>query len=285
MSPLRADDFFETVEATPPLYLETHTFRSDFALNLLAGKVEGISDLETADITVRLLHSELERYGTSGGNRIEEDDDLELLFRLARAACKRVGIELPRLAFRTFNGFYSFWKKQGMSGSYAARRNYLEDVFHPIEEGIDGLQLRALDESLAEPISPWQRTGWPTVDREISDLRQRFDAARSSQDYAAVGTACVRILEAIGDAAFEPEKHLLPGETVAPPRDKTKDRLGRVVQVELSGSESEEIRGLVNTAITVAHRVKHKATPSRREAGLAADAVILLANLVRRLVT
>lgn len=285
MVPLRADDFFETAEGTPPLYLETHTFRSDFALNLIAGKVEGISDLESADVTVRLLHSELERYGTSGGNRIQQDSDVELLFRLARAACKRLAIEFPRLPFRTFNGFYTFWKKEGMSGSYAARRNYLEDVFHPIEDGIDGLQLRALDENLAEPISPWLRTGWPTVDREISDLRQRFDAARSPQDYAAVGTACVRILEAIGDAAFEPKKHLLPGETVVPPRDKTKDRLGRVVLVALSGSEAEEIRGLVNAAVKVAHRVKHKATPSRREAGMAADAVILVANLVRRLVS
>lgn len=283
MSPLRPDDFFETAEATAPLYLETYTFRSDFALNVLAGKVEGISDLEAADVAVRLLRSELERYGTSGGNRIQHDEDLELLFRIARSACKRVGIEFPKLPFRTFHGFYVFWKKEGMSGSYAARRIYLEDVFHPIEDAIDSLQLRAFDESLAEAISPWQRTGWPTVDKEISDLRLRFDAARSPQDYAAVGIACVRILEAIGDAAFDTKRHLLPSETVAPPRDKTKDRLGRVVQSELSGSEFEEIRSLISAAITVAHRVKHKTTPTRREAGMAADAVILVANLVRRL--
>src|SRR5487761_459565 len=196
MSPLRGDDFFETADGTPPLYLETHTFRSDFALKLLAGKVEGISDLELADTTVRLVHSELESYGTSGGNKVQQDDDLELLIRLVRVACNRVGIEFPRLPFRTFKGFYTFWKKEGMSGSYAARRIYLEEVFHPIEDRIDGLQLRAFNESLAEPISPRQRTDWPSVDREILELRQRFDAARSSQDYAAVGTACVRIIEA-----------------------------------------------------------------------------------------
>jgi hypothetical protein len=33
----------------------------------------------------------------------------------------------------------------------------------------------------------------------------------------------------------------------------------------------------------LAHQVKHRPTPTRREAGIAADAVILLSNMLRRL--
>ena len=46
---------------------------------------------------------------------------------------------------------------------------------------------------------------------------------------------------------------------------------------------NEEVRGLVNKAIELAHRVKHSETPTRRDAGVSADAVILLANILRRL--
>jgi hypothetical protein len=39
---------------------------------------------------------------------------------------------------------------------------------------------------------------------------------------------------------------------------------------------------VANKIIELAHGVKHSATPTRREAGIAADAVILLANILRR---
>lgn len=49
------------------------------------------------------------------------------------------------------------------------------------------------------------------------------------------------------------------------------------------GRESATARRLVRASIEMAQEVKHSDTPTRRDAGLAADAVILLANLLRRL--
>lgn len=37
-----------------------------------------------------------------------------------------------------------------------------------------------------------------------------------------------------------------------------------------------------STAAALAHRVKHSQTATRRDAGINADAVILLANIIRR---
>ncbi len=279
---MRSEDFFETLAPAGGWDLETFQFKRSLAEAVLAGDVTAASDLEMADVVVNLLHAELEGYGTDSKNRIREDRDIELLVRAARMACKRIAIDFTKLPFRNFATFYTYWKKEGMSGSWAARREYLQALFGPIEEAITNLQMRALEDSLLDPVSPLRRTGWSTVDREIQDLRRRFEAARSPQDYAAVGTACIRVLEAVGDAAFDPARHLLPGETSSPPRDRTKDRLGRVVQVELAGADGEQIRGLVNASIVVAHQVKHRATPTRRDAGMAADATIVVANLLRR---
>jgi hypothetical protein len=43
------------------------------------------------------------------------------------------------------------------------------------------------------------------------------------------------------------------------------------------------LRRLVNAAIELAHKVKHHPTPTRQQAGIAADTVIMLANILRRL--
>src|SRR5664280_320285 len=82
------------------------------------------------------------------------------------------------------------------------------------------------------------------------------------------------ILEALGRTVYDPGKHLRQGETLPAP-DKTKQRLGRYIEDALPGIPNEELRGLANKTIEVAQQVKHRHTPTRREAGIAADAVIL----------
>lgn len=44
-----------------------------------------------------------------------------------------------------------------------------------------------------------------------------------------------------------------------------------------------ELRRVLNGAIELAQKVKHNPTPTRRQADLAADSVIMLANILRRL--
>jgi hypothetical protein len=250
---------------------------------VIKGDIPGVSDLEMAEATLDLLHTELETFANGSTNRIKDDDDLELVIRAARISCKRVGLAFPSLPFRNLSTWQSYWRREGLTGggSWAARRDRLDQLLGPAHLDIENLRLRALDDSLATAVSPWGRTGWRAVDTEIQDLRARFETARTSQDYSAVGTACVRVLESIGDAAFDPRVHLKDGEQ-ALPRDKTKERLGRVIETMLPGAESEDLRRLANASVSLAHRVKHRSTPTRRDAGMAADAVILMAHLIRR---
>ncbi len=68
-----------------------------------------------------------------------------------------------------------------------------------------------------------------------------------------------------------------------PPVDKTKQRLDRFIEDALAGSENTATRRLAKATIELAQEIKHSDTPTRREAGIAADSVILLANIMRRL--
>jgi hypothetical protein len=68
-----------------------------------------------------------------------------------------------------------------------------------------------------------------------------------------------------------------------PPIGKTKQRIGRFVEDAAPGSDAAVLRKLVRSSIEYAQEVKHRDTGSRKEAGIAADSVILLANLLRRL--
>jgi hypothetical protein len=240
---------------------------------------EGRDDLEVAIALAQLVHDELESFGTNGNQRLEEQQ-IALAIRALRAILKRLGVQFD-LPYRNFATFRTWWINNGCSGLWQARRDALDERFEPLHHQLMRLEETTL-EALANPVSPRAGTGWPVVDEEIKELRRRFQASTSAQDYRAVGTHCVGVLEALSRTVYDPSRHLREGETIPPP-DRTKQRIGRYIEDALAGKESEELRGLTNKAIEFAHHVKHRQTPTRREAGIAADSVILLANILRRL--
>lgn len=90
------------------------------------------------------------------------------------------------------------------------------------------------------------------------------------------------ITEALSRQVYEHAKHTPEGEP-EPAEGKTKLRLERYVEAQLPGAANAEMRKMARAAIELAEAVKHGRTPSRTQAGVAADAVILLANMLRRL--
>ena len=257
--------------------------RYELLNQMIEAPLDDESDISVASSLVRLVHSELEAHGTSGAVRLPADADLQLLVRAATRVCSRVGVDFPRLPFRTYQGFYKYWVANDMKGSWAARRDYLDATLGPVEDQLFDLETRSWEESLAQAVSPHSDTGWTDVDREIQQLRRKFEVARTDQDHSAVGVACVRILEFLGEAAFDAQRHL-PATEPVPARDATKLRFDLIIAAELQGSESAEVRKLARSTVELAQKIKHRPTPSRRDAGIAADSTIILVNIVRRLV-
>jgi hypothetical protein len=247
---------------------------------LRAGSIEGRTDFEAAKTLAGLVHDELLAYGTHGGEKLTDEHMMAALMAL-RAVTRRLGIEFDP-PYRNLTTFRSYWVRQGASGAggWQARRDLLEELFGPLHLQLARIEEQAF-EALAYPVSPHVEVGWPLVDEEIRELRRRFQSASTPQDHRAIGTHCVGVLEVLGRTVYDPARHLRDGEK-PPPIDKTKQRIGRFVEDALPGERNGDVRGLASKAIGLAHHVKHSPTPTRREAGISADAVILLANILRR---
>ncbi|MEX2419570.1 MAG: hypothetical protein WD652_04255 [Acidimicrobiia bacterium] len=273
------EDFF--IESPPgPFGVGSSRLNTDLLTRLRQGPVTPHEDVDVAQALSKLVHDDLMAYGTGGGQTMD-DPAMLLAIRAMRAVGDRLGVDLA-VPFRDFEGFYTYWIRNGAKGSWQARRDLLADIFEPMWAELDRLEDSLLAGGLAEAASPRASTGWPAVDAEIHELRRRFRSATTPQDYRAVGTHCVGVLEALSRTVYDPSLHLRDGEEVPTP-DKTKQRIGRFVEDAVPGSDNSEVRTLATKAIDLAQAVKHRTTPSRRDAGIAADSVILLANICRRL--
>jgi len=283
---VRAADFFVEVMETPSPNADpwdtpgsSLVFDRGLADQVRRGPIEGRTDVEVAVALCQLVHDQLQRYGTDGTHTLDDDDIGTAILSLG-AALRRLTVSF-NLPFRNFTTFRSHWIRNGASNSWQARRDMLDGIFEPLYLQLIRLEERTL-EALAVPVSPRAELGWPVVDEEIRELRRRFGTAVTAQDYRAIGTNCVGVLEALGETVYDQARHLREGEVV-PPRDKTNMRIGRYIEDALPGRANEDLRALTSKAAALAHHVKHSPTPSRREAGIASDAVILLANMLRRL--
>ncbi|WAC51865.1 hypothetical protein [Frigoribacterium sp. SL97] len=260
------------------------TQQSAIDVDLLEGLLDGPNpahgDIEIVVPLARFVHDEYEAYGTHGSPL--SNDDSRLLLRALKAVLERLGIDTFDPPFRDYETFRKYWRANDGHGSWQARRDMLHDKFDTLHEMLDARETDSLAGALADPISPRKATGWQRVDEELNEMRRHFQAARTEQDYSNVGNDAVAALEALSSASYEHTRHGEPG-TDEPPVPNTKSRLGRVVEVELPGSENAELRKVVRAAIELAQATKHRRNGDRRSAGMAADAVLLVVNLVRRL--
>ncbi|MDV6310024.1 hypothetical protein [Gordonia amicalis] len=229
----------------------------------------------------RFAHEEFEDFAT-GGADIEQTDSIDVIRALV-AVLARLDISTFDPPFRDFEMFQKYWKREGMAGSggYDKRRRCLEEHFEPLHEVLAAREAGSISSTLATAVSSDPVTGWPLVDEELSELRRHFESASSPQDYSNIGNDCVSTLEALSAVAYDHSLHQLDDEP-EPPVDKTKIRLARVIEVELA--DNEELRKLARATVDAAQAVKHRRKAmSEVAAGISADAVILLAHILRRI--
>lgn len=261
----------------PPTREEIDSERLDA---LIAGPNAEYSDLDAAIALMDLVRDDLQLSGTSGGERLT-DDDMRRAVRALERTSDRAGQKF-KLPFRDHTAWRSYWIRNDASGSWQARRDLLRDLFEESYAVMLAAQDRAIASTLADPVSPHPRLGWPGIDAEIEELHRHFREARTPQDYRGLGNDCVHITEALSREVYNHAEHTPEGEE-EPPAAKTKVRLDRYIDARLPGRENAELRKYARSTIELAQAVKHSGTPSRTEAGILADAIIALANMLRRL--
>jgi hypothetical protein len=278
MSVMRDDFFAESTEPDAWGSL-TAELRVDLLGLLQVGPVPGIEDLDVAIALIGLVWDELKACGTDGATRLD-DEQIALAQRALKATLHRLDVNLE-FPWRDFDSFKTHWIEHGCSGSWRARRLLLEGFFGPVQQRLDRLEEEQFRAVNAEAVSSHAKTGWPAVDAELTELRRRFRTAATTQDYRDTGNRAVAVLEALSRTVYNPAVHVHEGEPELS-SDKTKLRIARYVEDSLAGRYNQAIRGVVVKAVELAHDVKHSMEPTRREAGIAADAVIMLANILRR---
>lgn len=278
---MRPDEFFVDDDIPDPFGNVRRRIDTQLLTTLRTAAPEGQEDIEVAVPLAILIHEELEKYGTAGNEEMAEAE-MRLALLAFRAVLGRLGVTGPEIPFRDFGSFRSYWLRNEGHGSWQVRRTLLHYIFDPLHDQLAVLEQRSLTATLADPISSHKRTGWPGVDTEISELRRHFQNARSTQDYRNIGLDCVAVTESLSAQIYDPARHLRDGEE-EPPVANTKQRLERFVEDAVPGSENATLRKLTRSVIEYAQHVKHSGTPTRREAGIAADAVIQLSNILRRL--
>lgn len=282
---MKLDDFFvdtpgeSTVDDPWAGSTTVRSFNHDLVQELRRRPLADHSDVEAALVLCQLLQTEFTAYGTDHSETLAEPD-VESAVLTLQAVTRRLRVE-SSLPFRNFSGFRTYWMENDGSGSWHARRVMVKEFFEPVYLKLLRLE-EATFEALADPVSPWAELGWPTVDEEIRELRQRFQYAVTPQDCKDIGLRCVTVTELLGDVVYDPSKHEGPGEEPAP-RGKTKIRFERYIDAQLPGKDNGPTRSLAKAIVVFAQEVKHSTTPTRREAGIAADSVILLANVLKRL--
>jgi len=281
---VRPEDFF-TEPAPDPLDDFGITSKPKFNLKLVrklrSGPLAQTDDVEAAVALARLVHDDLEAFGTEGGEELTETQMRESILAL-RSVLKRQGFDNFEVPFRDFKTFKSHWLKNNGYGSWQARRDILNEIFEPMHNALAERESEALSSTLASAISPKGRTGWSRVDEEIAELKRHFAQARTPQDHRNIGNDCVIVLEALSRQVYDPDQHLRDSEE-EPPVAKTKIRIDRFIEDAAPGADNAALRKLAKAANDQAQAVKHRAAGSRKEAGIAADSVILIANILRRL--
>ena len=272
---MRVDDYF----ADDPTSGLDGALDFDLLDRLRSAPLRDRSDLEAAIALAELLNQEFESYGTDSTHSIADAGSREAM-RTLRAVTTRLGVPFEP-PFRDFPSFRAYWGSHGGHGSWAARRAMVSEVFGRLQEELERRE-EAVLRDLVVPISPRKVTGWPAVDLEIAELRRHFHTATTPQDYRNIGNDVIAVLEALSAAAYEPSRHLFEGEA-EPKVTDTKNRLTRVVEVDCKTLGGAELRRHARSTIELAQAVKHNPSGTRTQAGIAADAAIQLAQMIRRI--
>jgi len=285
MEVMRFDDFFEEVPEPIAAWAlpgaTKHVVKMGLVRDLAEGPISGDDDLASAIALTRVVRAEYEAFGTDDKMVILSEEEAREALRALRLVLQRQGVQF-RPPWSDFSSFKAYWLAHDGYGSWQARRVMISEVFQPVLERLEASEEQSFANELVEAVSPHETLGWPGVDEYIEQLRLRFRSASTVVDYKDVGNRCVGVLEALSAKVYCPAVHCPPGKT-PPPVDKTDVRIGAYIDHRLPGSSNEELRGLTKKASALAHKMKHSPRADRTTSGITADAVILLANMLRRL--
>jgi hypothetical protein len=122
-------------------------------------------------------------------------------------------------------------------------------------------------------------TGWPKVDRQMGEVRERLREAVNEEQFQVVGLLCRETLISVAQAVYIAERHPTLDGVAASDTD-AKRMLEAFIAAELGGAANEEARSHAKAALRLALALQHNRTADFRTAALCAEATASVVNIV-----
>ncbi len=250
---------------------------------LSAGEVEAIRRGESSMPDAHAAEALVDRISglmvsvATGGPRIKEvEASYKREHRALAAVLRRLGIDYPNM-FDDLWQWHGRWSDESMP-TYASRRVYISNLFAPVRQALT--ERADATHELARGIE--EATGWSTIDAQVARLRRLWREADDADAYNGVGLQCVKVLTTLGQVVFDPKRDLPAGEEEPGP-DDAKKRINFHVRRLAAGERAENVRKVVNASYAQANAAKHRHTATRTDAGVAANATVLIVSTLRLL--
>jgi hypothetical protein len=203
----------------------------------------------------------------TGGPRIQSANaGYQEQFRAVDAELSTRSIENP-VPFSDLWQWYGRWSQDDLP-TYQSRRDFVAGLFVPVVARIRTGVVRHFEE-----------TGWERVDRTLAHARDRLAAAKTEEQFQAVGLLCREALISLAQAVFDADKHPIePGVRVS--ETDFKRMIDAYLSVELGGSSFDEARRHAKTALDLSLRVQHQRTATFRDAAICLEATASVVNII-----
>lgn len=96
--------------------------------------------------------------------------------------------------YRSLWDWYGRWSQDDLP-TYKSRRKFVSDAFEVVRK-----QLRET------PAQPYEPTGWVRVDRTVTEMRRRLDAAENEEQFQSVGLLGRELLISAAQEVFDPDR-------------------------------------------------------------------------------
>jgi hypothetical protein len=231
---------------------------------------ESLDDVRDDETIIRLIEAQkaLMIDVATGGQRINA---VNAEYQHRR---ERINSLMRALRITDPNPYQDLWEWYGKWGadlpSYQSRREYINELYQPLLE-----QLRRNTREVVQ-LDP---TGWPLVDRQLSEMRARLAEASTVEQYQAVGLLCRETLISLAQTVYHPVQHPST-DGVAPSETDGKRMLTAYLAAELAGASNEVARKHARAALDLANELQHRRTATFRQAALCAEATASVVNLI-----
>jgi hypothetical protein len=184
------------------------------------------------------------------------------------AELRRRGLDDPN-PYRDLWRWYAYYSSK--LPTYRERRMYIGELYDPLRDALE----RVGSDEIGTGMDDDARTGWERVDDQMVQLRERFKAAATTEDYQGIGLRCREVFVSLGRACYDEDEH--------GPAENLVDRLYAAIEGAAPGGANKELRKLLKAGIDYANKVQHDSDGTRQNARIAAEVTAASVTVIRTL--